>query len=82
MELDTDPRAAQRYHSLIGALPAHRRLGVAVGLSSGVRELCEAGLRARYPMAGSEEIRWRVAAVCYGEALAERAFGDCPGKRR
>jgi len=82
MELDTDPRAAQRYHALIGALPAQRRLAMAAGLSRGVRELCVAGLRARYPDAGSEEIRWRVAAVCYGEALAERVFGYCPGTQR
>ena len=82
MEFDTDPNAAQRYHALLGALPAQQRLSMAVGLSSGVRELCEAGLRARYPMAETEELRWRVAAVCYGEAQAKRTFGDCPGTRR
>jgi hypothetical protein len=79
MKRGTDPRAARRYHALIGALPAHRRIAMAASLSRSVRELCEAGIRARHPAAGHEEVRWRVAAVCYGEKLAKRVFGACPG---
>jgi len=78
MMRDTDPRAAAAYHELVGSMSPAQRLAQAVRLSLGVRDLAHAGLRRRHPGASEAELHWRLAALCYGRALAERAFGPGP----
>jgi hypothetical protein len=82
MERDTAPAQADRYRQLLGALPGQRRLELAAGLSQGVRALAEAGLRDRHPGAAPEELRWRLAELLYGRAVAERLFGPLAGGGR
>lgn len=79
MELDTAAAPAARYRERIGALSGARRLEMAAQLSQGVRALAEAGLRHRHPGASGPELRWRLAALVYGRAVAERIFGPGPG---
>lgn len=79
MERDTAPSQAERYRQMLGALPGERRLELAAGLSQGVRALAEAGLRDRHPGASPRELRWRLAALLYGRAVAERLFGPLAG---
>lgn len=82
MERDTDPRAAARYHALIGAMTPRQRLAQVARLSAGIRVLAEAGLRRRHPHAGPQELRWRLADLCYGREITERLLGPCPGASR
>jgi len=81
MERDTAPEVARRYREHLGALPGARRLEMAAQLSAGVRALAEAGLRPRHPGAAEPELRWRLAALLYGRATAERLFGPLPAER-
>ncbi len=78
MELDTDPKVAARYHELIAALSPMERLARASRLSADVRTLAIAGLGKRHRGAGRDELRWRLAALCYGREMAERTFGALP----
>lgn len=78
MQADTPPEMMARYAERLRALGPAERLAIAVGLTQGVRSLAEAGLRRRYPQAGAEELRCRLAALLYGRAAAERLFGALP----
>ncbi len=75
---DTDDRAFRRYNELLRARPPHERLAQAVALSGMVRELAMAGLKERYPHAGAEELRARLAVRLYGRTLARRMFAEIP----
>lgn len=78
MERDTAPSVATRYRERIGALSGAERLEIAASLSEGVRALALAGLRERHPAASGAELHCRLAALLYGRAIAERAFGPLP----
>ena len=75
---DTSPAAQARYFALLRALAPERRLQAAVSLTAAVRALAEAGLRARHPAAGADEIRVRLAVRLYGRAAALRLFRAIP----
>jgi len=81
MELDTAPEMAARYRERIGRLTPAERLAQAVRLTQGVRALAEAGLRRRHPGASEAELRWRLAELLYGRAIAERVYGPGPVER-
>jgi hypothetical protein len=72
---DTHPEAMARYAERLRALGPAERLAIAAGLTQGVRALAEAGLRRRHPRAGADELRWRLAALLYGRAAADRLHG-------
>jgi hypothetical protein len=78
MTADTDPRSLARYRERLRALGPAGRLEIAAGLSRGVRDLAEAGVRRRHPGASEEEIRCRLAALLYGREVAARLFGRVP----
>ena len=78
MERDTSPENLVRYRARIAAMTPAERLGIAAGLTAGVRALAEAGLRQRYPAAGAEELRCRLAALLYGRETAHRLFRGVP----
>ncbi|HUF82204.1 MAG TPA: hypothetical protein VMN03_13800 [Burkholderiales bacterium] len=82
MHDDTDPRAAAVYRALLDGCPPAQRLAQAARLSAATRALAEAGLRQRHPDAAPHELRWRLAALCYGESFAERMLGPGPGAAR
>ena len=43
-----------------------------------VRKLAMAGLRERFPEAGPEELRRRLATLCLGRELAAKVYGPEP----
>jgi hypothetical protein len=47
-------------------------------LNASARRLAMAGLRARYPQADETELRFRLAVLLLGEALAHKVYGG-PG---
>ena len=79
---DTSPDAIDRYHEGLRRLPAHERARIADGLTTSVRQLAEAGIRARHPEATDEEVRCRLAVRLYGRAVAERFFAAVPADAR
>ncbi len=79
MSRDTDPRAARTYRRLLDRATPGERLAQAVRLSASARSLAEAGLRRRHPEAGDDELRWRLASLCYGRTFADRVFGSRGG---
>ena len=81
MASDTAPAAMARYAERLRALGPAERLAIAAGLTQGVRTLAEAGLRQRHPEAGPGELRWRLAELLYGRAVAQRLYGPLPDAR-
>jgi hypothetical protein len=75
---DTSPEAERVLIELIRQAPAWRRLQLADRMSSTVRSLCLAGLRARHPKAGEAELRRRFAEIYLGPELAAKAYGKRP----
>jgi hypothetical protein len=75
---DTTTQADERYHALHRARLPHERLEAAMNLSRAVRALAEAGIRGRYPEAGPDEVRVRLAVRLYGRAMAAKAFRAVP----
>ena len=78
MRHDTSPGQDARYHELLRARAPHERLRAAMALSLAVRQLAEAGIRARHPGSAEGEVRVRLAVRLYGRAAAMRLFGDVP----
>ena len=78
---DTAPEVLDGYRERLRALSPAGRLAIAVGLTSSVRALAEAGIRRRHPDASEGEVRWRCAALLYGRETAERLLGTVPGRR-
>lgn len=75
---DTSPEADARYHELLRRMPPERRLEAAMRLSLAVREMALAGIRARHPEAGEDELRVRLTVRLYGREAAARLFGRVP----
>jgi hypothetical protein len=72
---DTSSDAQARYAELLRRLAPHQRLRAAMGLSRATRELAEAGVRARSPLATDAQVRREVVVLLYGEEAARRLFG-------
>jgi len=73
--LDTNPRATRRYYELLRQQSGARRLAMAAMLTSSVRQLAEAGIRAQYPGLTERQVRARLAQRLYGTVTARRLFG-------
>lgn len=78
MVLDTPMAAQRRYAELLSAQAPVARLAQALSLSTAVRELALAGIRARHPHALDDEIRARLAVRLYGRDTALRIFARVP----
>lgn len=76
---DTSPAAEQRYFELLRKQSPVERLATAERLSTAVRELAIADIRARHPGATSGEINRRLAERLYGRAVADRLFPTAQG---
>ncbi len=72
---DTSPAAQQVLIDLLRPLPAWRKLRMVADMNATVRVLALVGLRERYPEAGPEELRRRLADLLLGEELAAKAYG-------
>ena len=72
---DTSPAAQQGLIDLLRPLPAWRKLRMVADMNATVRVLALVGLRERYPEAGPEELRRRLADLLLGEELAAKAYG-------
>jgi DNA-binding HxlR family transcriptional regulator len=75
---DTTGPADERYHELLRAQLPHQRLQTAMSLSRAVRELAEAGIRERHPLADAAEVRVRLVVRLYGRDVAARLFRSVP----
>ena len=71
---DTSPVALERYYELLRARTPLARLAAAVDLSSAVRQLAEASIRAAEPDASAAVVRARLASRLYGREVAARLF--------
>jgi hypothetical protein len=71
---DTSEPALERYYELIRSQTALARITAAVRLSSAVRELAEAGIRAEDPQASPRVVQARLACRMYGRDVAARLF--------
>jgi hypothetical protein len=78
---DTSDEAEAVQIRLLRAMPVWRRIQIADDLTNICRELVVAELRSRFPHAGPEELRRRLATVWLGEELAVRAYGPEPEPR-
>jgi hypothetical protein len=78
MEQDTGPRQQTRYVELLRAQPPADRLRKAGALTRAVRQMAEAGIRQRFPLADETEVRVRLAERLYGRDVAIRLFGSHP----
>ena len=72
---DTSPAAQQVLIDLLRPLPAWRKLRMVADMNATMRVLALVGLRERYPEAGPEELRRRLADLLLGEELAAKAYG-------
>ena len=77
--LDTAPASQARYFELLREKSPTERLAIAMRLTRSVRKLAEAGVRSRHPNASPTRVQAELAAVFYGDSVAERLF---PGARR
>jgi hypothetical protein len=75
---DTSPEAERVLIELLRQAPAWRRLQLADHMSSTVRSLSLAGLRARHPRASEAELRRRFADIHLGPTLAAKVYGPQP----
>jgi hypothetical protein len=77
---DTSPKAERVLIELLRQAPAWRRLQLADRMSSTVRNLSLAGLRARHPRANEAELRRRFADIHLGPELAAQVYGPRPAE--
>jgi hypothetical protein len=73
--LDTSPEAQVVLIRLMREPPPQRKLELAAEMFETVKLLALSGLRTRYPDAGEEELRRRLADILLGEELARKAYG-------
>jgi hypothetical protein len=72
---DTDPQAEAVLINLLRQASPERKLAMVGELNNTVRTLALAGLRQRFPAAGSAELQRRLADLLLGADLARKAYG-------
>jgi hypothetical protein len=75
---DTDPAIYRMQLEMLGRLEPRQRLANLYGILEAVEMASFGGMRRRFPLADDREIRARIAAQRYGDALAAAAFGWSP----
>ena len=81
MNSDTTPEAEVVLVRLWRETPGWRKWELMEDMNRTARALALAGLRQRYPDAGLEELRRRLADLLLGPELAALAFGPGPERR-
>lgn len=71
---DTSPAAEARYFELLAERSPVERLAIALRLSTMVRTLAEAAIRADAPALADRAVRNRLADRLYGPEVAEKVF--------
>lgn len=79
---DTEPEAERIQLEIYRRMPAWRKIELIVEAIETTRQLALAGLRARHPEAGPEEIRRRLFGLLLGEDLATEVYGPLHSRRR
>jgi hypothetical protein len=72
---DTDREAERVQLEIFRGMPVWRKVQLIEEAISTARDLALAGLRARHPEAGAEELRRRLFELELGEELATRVYG-------
>lgn len=75
---DTSPEIERVQIEIFGAMPSWRKWQVLEELILTTRELALAGLRQRFPSAGSQELHRRLATLLLGSDLATKVYGPEP----
>jgi hypothetical protein len=75
---DTDPEAERILIELARVTPVWEKCEQIVAAIRTDRELAMAGLRGRYPEAGEDELRQRLAALVLGRDIVMRVYGWDP----
>ena len=73
---DTDPEMEALQVRLLRGAPAWRKMEMLAQLNASARLLALSGLRQRYPKAGEQELRRRLADLLLGEDLAGKVYGE------
>ena len=73
---DTHSKMEALQIRLLRDAPAWRKLEMLTQLNESARLLALAGLRQRYPWAGEQELRRRLAGLLLGEDLASKVYGE------
>ena len=73
---DTHPKMETLQISLLREAPAWRKLEMLAQLNASACLLAMSGLRQRYPAAGEDELRRRLAGLLLGEDLADKIYGE------
>ncbi len=75
---DTHPKIQALQIELLRTASPARKMEMLGQLNASARMLALSGLRTRYPNAGEQELRRRLAGLLLGEELARRVYGDLP----
>ena len=75
---DTSPEAERVQIEILRSMPDWRKFRLLSHLILTGRKLALAGLRDRFPHAGPEELKRRLATVLLGPELASKAYGPEP----
>ncbi len=78
---DTDPEAEKVQLAIFRNMPLGRKAQLVAEAINTSRALTLAGLRARHPEAGPEELRRRLFGLELGEELATKVYGPLPEER-
>jgi len=73
---DTHPKMEALQIRLLREAPAWRKVEMLAQLNASAHLLALSGLRKRYPGAGEEELRRRLADLLLGEDLACKVYGE------
>lgn len=76
---DTDPESERVQFEIYRRMPDWRKFELIDDAIQTSRALALAGLRARHPDAGPDELRRRLFGVWLGEEIAREVYGSLPG---
>jgi hypothetical protein len=72
---DTHPAMEELQIRLLREMPPWRKMELLAELNASAKTLALSGLRRRYPKAGPQELRRRLAGLLLGEELASKVYG-------
>lgn len=75
---DTDPRAHAVQLAIYRRMSGGQRTTIATELSEAVRETARAGIRARHPDHGQDDVERALRKLLHGEALVREAWPGEP----
>jgi hypothetical protein len=73
---DTHPQIEAMQIQLWRQASPTRKMNMLAQLNASARLLALAGLRAQYPQASEAELRFKLAALLWGEELARKVYGE------